>query len=65
VEEGRLLSYFETMTDDVFAEYQARGVASREAATITKAERDADPVPCQAQSAFPEQGTIENWLYLN
>jgi hypothetical protein len=65
VEEGRLLSYFETMTDDVFAEYQARGVASREAAIITKEERDADPVPCDAQSRFTEQGTLENWLYLD
>jgi hypothetical protein len=53
------------MTDDVFAEYEARGVASREAAIITKEERDADPVPCEAQTQFLEQGTIENWLDLN
>ena len=65
VEEGRLLSYFETMTDAVFAEYQARGVPSREAAIITKAERDADPVPCVGQTGFLEHGTIENWVYLN
>jgi hypothetical protein len=65
LEEGRLLSYFETMTDAVFAEYQARGVPSRQAAIITREERDADPVPCENQSAFTAPGTIPNWLVLN
>jgi hypothetical protein len=65
IEQGTLVSYFDTMTDEVFAEYQARGVPSREAAIITRAERDADPVPCDGQTQFTEHGTIENWLYLN
>jgi hypothetical protein len=41
---GTLISYFEAMTDSVFAEYQTRGVPSRQAAIITREERDADPV---------------------
>jgi len=64
-ETGTLLSYFHTMTDPVFAEYQARGLPSREAAIITKQERDADPVPCVGESQFPQQGTLPNWIVLN
>lgn len=64
-EEGTLISYFETMTDGVFAEYQARGVSSREAAVITKEERDADPVPCEGETPFTVQGTLPDWLDLS
>ena len=60
----RLASYFDVMSDAVFAAYQARGVASRQAAIITKAERDADPIPCTGESPFPNPGRIENWLVL-
>ncbi|HEX5107171.1 MAG TPA: hypothetical protein VFV95_01935 [Vicinamibacterales bacterium] len=64
-ETGTFLSYFEAMTDSVFAEYRARGVPSREAAIISKAERDADPVPCDGERQFSTQGTLQDWLYLN
>jgi hypothetical protein len=64
-ETGILLSSFDAMTDDVFAEYEARGVPSREAAIITEAERDADPGTCSALGQFTAQGGIENWLVLN
>jgi hypothetical protein len=64
-EGGTLLSYFDTMTDAVFAEYQARGVPSRQAAIITRAERDADPVQCVGESQFTTQGRLPNWLVLN
>jgi hypothetical protein len=63
-EGGTLISYFDAMTDAVFAEFQARGVAAREAAIITKAERDADPVACVGESQFTTQGTLPNWLQL-
>jgi hypothetical protein len=65
VEGGTLISYFDAMTDAVFAEYQARGVASREAAIITEAERDADPVPCVSEQQFTVHGTLPDWLVLN
>lgn len=64
-EEGTLLSYFDTMTDEVFAEYQARGVATREAAIISKEERDADPVPCVGEQQFTVHGTLPDWVVLN
>lgn len=64
-EGGTLISYFETMTDEVFAHYQARGVASRQAAIITKEERDNDPVPCVGEQQFTEHGTLPNWLNLS
>ncbi|HEX5168801.1 MAG TPA: Ig-like domain-containing protein [Cyclobacteriaceae bacterium] len=64
-ENGTLLSYFETMTDEVFEQYQARGVSSRQAAIISKAERDADPVPCVGEQQFTVHGTTPDWLVLN
>ncbi len=60
----RLASYFDVMSDPVFAGYQARGVASRQAAIISKAERDADPLPCTGESQFPTPGRVENWVVL-
>jgi hypothetical protein len=63
---GTFLSYFEVMSDSVFAEYRARGVPSREAAIITRAERDADPIPCEpGERQFTVHGTLPDWLDLN
>jgi hypothetical protein len=64
-EDGTLLSYFDVMTDAVFAEYQARGVAARQDMIITKEERDADPVPCTGEEQFTVQGTLPDWVVLN
>jgi hypothetical protein len=64
-EGGTLASYFLAMTDAVFAAYQARGVPSREAAIITREERDADPVPCVGESQFTVRGTLPDWLNLD
>jgi hypothetical protein len=64
-EEGTLVSYFETMTDAVFDEYNARGVSSRAAAIITKQERDADPITCSGEQQFTEHGDLEDWVVLN
>jgi hypothetical protein len=64
-EGGRLISYFQVMTDGVFAQYAARGVASREAMIITKEQRDGDPVPCVGESQFTVHGTLPDWFVLN
>lgn len=40
----RMFSQFEVMTDALFADYQARGVATRDAFIIPRAFRDANPV---------------------
>lgn len=45
----RLISYFETLTDDAFAVFQARGIATRAQMAFTKAERDAAPYRCQGE----------------
>jgi hypothetical protein len=60
----RLVSWFLTMTDGVFALYQARGMTSRDQAVITKEERDASPLSCTGEF-FANSGTLPNWVHLN
>jgi hypothetical protein len=48
-----LISYFETMTDDLFATYQARGIATREQMSISKETVDADLNRCSEFSSDP------------
>jgi hypothetical protein len=59
----RLVSYFDVMTDSLFSEYQARGVASRSDLIISKEQRDADPLTCDGQ-AFLTFGTNTSWVTL-
>lgn len=61
----QLVSWFEAMTDSVFAGYAARGVGSRASATITRVERDADPLTCSGE-IFTASGTgaLPDWLIL-
>jgi hypothetical protein len=49
------VSVFQVMTDTVFAQYQARGVASRDDLIISKAYRDAHPIQCEGK---PEEKFI-------
>ena len=61
----KLVSYFDVMTDALFEKYQARGVNTRNAAIISKEERDADPLVCSEEGGvFIGEGNIENWVYL-
>jgi hypothetical protein len=60
----RLVSYFDVMTDSVFAGYHARGVASRSDAVISREARDADTLRCNGDM-FLNTGTLENWIILN
>lgn len=48
VEGGRyqFVSYFQVMPDSIFAAYQARGLKSRDEVIISRAYRDAHPIPC-------------------
>ncbi len=41
-----LISYFETLTDELFAEFQARGIATREQMIVPRAVADAIPNRC-------------------
>ena len=40
------ISFFDVMSDDVFAEYQARGIIDRDQMSITQEQRDANPIAC-------------------
>jgi hypothetical protein len=62
--QGRLVSYFEVISDEVFNEYSDRGVTSREDLIISKALRDANPLSCNGDT-FVTSDTLENWIYLN
>ena len=59
----KLVSWFETMTDELFASYAARGVAARSSAIITKADRDNNRLTCDGE-AFVGASPLENWLTL-
>ena len=61
--QGRMVSYFDVLTDAVFAQYQNRGVGSRADMMISKAERDANPLTCSGDT-FISSDTIENWVTL-
>lgn len=62
--QGRMVSYFEVITDAVFNLYKNRGVAQKENLIITKAQRDADPLTCNG-GIFTSEGNLENWFILN
>jgi len=61
--QGRLVSYFEVLTDSLFAEYSDRGVISRDEMIIPKAVRDSNPLSCNSDT-FTSADTIENWVIL-
>jgi hypothetical protein len=72
------ISFFDIVTDEVFAMYQARGIKSRAEMSITKEERDANPIPCDTDfeqgAKFITQGDAatfskwqtgpDNWVWL-
>lgn len=59
----RLVSYFDAMSDSVFAAYQSRGVASPNAPVISASERNAQPLTCDGE-AFLDAGSIATWVDL-
>ena len=60
----RLVSYFELVSDDVWAGYAARGAASRQTFILTRAQRDADPLMCNGEQ-FVTFGGLPQWVDLN
>ncbi|MFH1119516.1 MAG: hypothetical protein V1775_06800 [Bacteroidota bacterium] len=62
--QGRMVSYFETITDAVFELYRARGLNNRDDIIISKAVRDANPLTCNGDS-FVSTDVLENWITLN
>jgi len=62
--QGRMISYFELITDAVFADYISRGISTREEMIISKEVRDANPLVC-AGDTFVSADSLENWVTLN
>jgi len=62
--QGRMVSYFDVITDAVFTLYQNRGVANRNDMIISKTVRDANPLTCSGDT-FVSSDTLENWVTLN
>ena len=59
----KLVSYFDVMSDSLFATYRARGLDSRTNAIISKEARDADPLTCKG-GRFATPGNLPNWVTL-
>jgi hypothetical protein len=59
----KLVSYFDVMTDSLFATFQARGINARADAIISKEDRDGNPLACSGE-AFADPGTLPNWVML-
>ena len=59
----KLVSYFDVMSDSLFAAYQAKGLITRSDAIISKEARDNDPLNCNGE-IFSDEGTLENWIIL-
>ncbi|HPO14601.1 MAG TPA: PASTA domain-containing protein [Candidatus Hydrogenedentes bacterium] len=63
-----LHSYFEVMTDEVFENYQARGITSRSQLVIPKMVRDNDPLECYEDvvpAIFLTHGHLPAWFYFD
>jgi hypothetical protein len=59
----RYVSFFDVMTDALFATYQARGAATRADFILPQATRDADPLTCSGQT-FTSTGVLPAWFVL-
>jgi hypothetical protein len=59
----KLISYFDVMTDSLFATYQARGMNARTDVIISKEARDGDPLTCNGET-FQGPGNLPNWVTL-
>jgi len=60
----KLISYFQVISNSILAVYQQRGMSSREAAIISRAQRDADPLTCQGEEII-DTGSLADWFVLN
>lgn len=60
----RYVSWFEVVTDALFATYVARGAAMRSDFLLSKTERDGDPLTCTDQT-FTSTGSLPAWFVLD
>lgn len=62
--QGKMISFFEVMTNELFNQYFNRGVSKREDMIISQTIRDANPILCNGDT-FISSDTLENWVTLN
>jgi hypothetical protein len=62
--ESRLVSYFDALSEPVWAKYSARGITSRGEFAISRAARDADPLTCDTSGGFVALGALPRWVVL-
>lgn len=62
--QGRMVSYFNLMTDDLFNQYVSRGISSRDILIIPRELRDANPLTCSGDT-FTSNDPLETWVILN
>lgn len=63
-QQGKLISYFDVISDSVFNEYKKRGVQNRDDLIISKETRDANPLSCNGDM-FTSADVLSNWVILN
>lgn len=61
--QGRLVSYMETLSDNVFEDYKARGVSARSSFIIDKSLRDQNPLQCNGDVFMPGD-SLSVWVQL-
>jgi hypothetical protein len=61
--QGKMISYFNVITDTLFKEYFDRGVNTREEIIISKEVRDQNPLTCSGDT-FVSVDSLENWVIL-
>jgi hypothetical protein len=62
--QGRMVSFFNLITDDLFNIFKSRGVNTRDDLIISKAERDAHPLTCNGDQFAPGD-SLPAWVVLN
>lgn len=62
--QGRMVSYFNVITNEVFNQYIARGITNRESMIISKELRDANPLQCSGD-IFISDDPLECWVVLD
>lgn len=60
----RFVSWFDVITDELFASYEARGASARSDFILTAEARDADPLTCDGE-IFTSRGALRAWFPLN
>lgn len=60
----RLVSWFDVITDELFASYEGRGASTRADFILTAEARDADPLACDGET-FTSTGTLPTWFDLS